>query len=381
VGRYRWIACAAALAAVLAHAAPAAASGSLAQTGDLTAARVRLAAAVESGIRAANARWWWRNWYRDTVAENRYSSIWETVQLLEAYAGLAAAQPSTLHRNMLVWFAAKSEAYASPELAGGIGGFTTGYLSGGDPKPNWFDDNGWLGLAFFDAYQLTGQVRWLHDAQRAFRYMFKAGWDSVGGGIWWNSDRTYKCAESVNTAALLAVLLYQRTGDRTYLGNAVTIVDWANAHLLDPRSGLYENHVVGGVPISYLESPMLDALARLCNARGLYCDRVAPLAGNILAAFGGELRGVPQFDAMYVRYLVDAYAATHDARLYAVAYANALRVERNAVNAVNADGYYLRDWDGGGRSVDPGLVSVHGAALEAMAWAAAGATQAAREGS
>jgi len=113
---------------------------------------------------------------------------------------------------------------------------------------------------------------------------------------------------------------------------------------------------------------MLAVFTRLCRDRQEYCNRVAPLTRAILARFGGELHQPPQFDAMYVRYLLDAYEISPDPRLYSVAFANAMRIERNSVGD---DGYYLKAWDGSTDGVSPGLISVDGAALEVLAWTAA----------
>jgi Glycosyl hydrolase family 76 len=330
----------------------------------------QLASEVEQGLAAVNARWAWRGWYQDVPGVPGWSSIWDTEHLFQAYAGLEKAAPSTRHRNMLLWFAAKSEqGYYNPTLGGGVGGFSTGYGHHGEQGQQWFDDNGWLGLSFVDAYRETNQKRFLKDAEIAFAYLFRVGWDPIGGGIWWNTQRTVKSAESVNTAALLAVELWELHAGAGYLADAQQVIGWADRYLFDKRSGLYVNHPGrAGVPISYLESPMLSAFIRLCNDRQLYCDRVAPLTRATLRAFGGNLHQPPQFDAMYIRYLLDAYELSHDERLYSVAYANTLRIEHNAVDA---GGYYSKAWDGGKGGVRPGLISVDGAALEVLAWTAA----------
>ena len=331
------------------------------------ALRAQLVQDVESGIKAVGARWGWSGWYQDIHGVPGWSSIWDTVQLFEAYAGLEAAAPSTRHRNMLVWFGAKSEGYANPDLDHGLGGFSTGYASRGDQGTTWYDDNGWLGLAFFDAYQETHLARFLHDAESAFRFAYAAGWDPVHGGIWWNSKRTVKCAESVNTTALLAVLLYEAHAGTSYLTAAKRLIAWADANLVDQASGLYENHPGSHVTISYLESPMLSAFIRLCNGQHLYCSRVTPFTAAMLKAYGGALHQVPQYDAMYLRYAVDAYQLTGAPRVYDIAVRNAQQIEQNAVDQ---DGYYLRAWDGSMTSIAPGLISVNGAALEALAWTA-----------
>jgi len=333
------------------------------------AVRARLLSEVDSGLAAVNTRWAWQGWYQDYHGRPGWSSIWDTEHLFQAYVALAKASPTTKHRNMLVWFAQKSDTgYFNPELGNGIGGFSTGYGRHGEQGQQWFDDNGWLGLSFMDAWRLTHLRRFLDDAQVAFRYLYTVGWDPVSCGIWWNTQQTVKAAESVNTAALLAVELYEAHAGASYLAAAERLIGWADGNLLDERSGLYLNHPDSGVAISYLESPMLAVFTRLCQDRQEYCNRVAPLTRAILARFGGELHQPPQFDAMYVRYLLDAYEISPDPRLYSVAFANAMRIERNAVGD---DGYYLKAWDGSTDGVSPGLISVDGAALEVLAWTAA----------
>jgi Glycosyl hydrolase family 76 len=353
---------------VLIACACASASGARADTG--ASVRAELVNEVEQGLAAVNKRWAWRGWYQDIPGVPGWSSIWDTEHLFQAYVALDRAEPTTRHRNMLIWFAAKSEeGYYNPTLGEGVGGFSTGFGRHGEQGQQWFDDNGWLGLSFVDAYRQTHLKRFLTDAERAFRYLYTVGWDSKGGGIWWNTQLTVKSAESVNTAALLAVELYELHAGNAYLADARRLIAWADENLRDPHSVLYVNHPGGdGVTISYLESPMLSAFMRLCSDAKLYCDRVAPFERAMLAKFGGALNQPPQFDAMYIRYVLDAYELSHDRQLYAVAALNAQRIEKNAVDA---DGYYSKAWDGGMRGVRPGLISVDGAALEVLGWTAA----------
>lgn len=346
----------------------AAAGSARADTG--ASVRARLVGEVDQGLALVDKRWAWQGWYQDVHGVPGWSSIWDTEHLFQAYVALDRASPTKRHRNMLVWFAAKSElGYYNPTLGDGVGGFSTGFGHHGEQGQQWFDDNGWLGLSFLDAYRQTHLKRFLTDGIRAFRYLYQVGWDPSGGGIWWNTEHTVKSAESVNTAALLAVELYELHAGATYLADAQRLIDWADENLLDASSGLYVNRPGGGgVRISYLESPMLSAFMRLCADRELYCDRVPPFERAILAEYGGALHQPPQFDAMYIRYLLDAYELSQDQRLYDVASANAQRIERDAVDA---DGYYLKAWDGSMNGVRAGLISVDGAALEVLAWTAA----------
>ena len=85
-------------------------------------------------------------------------------------------------------------------------------------KTTWFDDNGWWGLAFLDAYRATGNGRYLADAEIAQNFISVAGWDTTPGrpgGIWWNTNHSFYAGESLAGGTLLSARLYAITHDST----------------------------------------------------------------------------------------------------------------------------------------------------------------------
>ena len=139
----------------------------------------------------------------------------------------------------------------------------------GDREANtetWFDDNGWWGLAFMNAYRATGTRRWLKDAERALAYVAAAGWDPQGGGIWWNTEHPYKAGEALAADTLLATLLYRQTHSTFALGQAEQFLLWANTLGFSSANGLYAASNLNPTPIDYIESPLIYAQALLCEA-------------------------------------------------------------------------------------------------------------------
>jgi hypothetical protein len=79
----------------------------------------------------------------------------------------------------------------------------------------------------------------------------------------------------------------------------------------------------------------------------------------------------PQFDAVYLRWLLEAYARWGDRDLYAIAYYNAQRALQNG--RFNT-GLFQRAWDGSNitdHDARPGMLRIQGAGVSLLAWIAA----------
>ena len=188
---------------------------------------------ARSGVALAERRWRdsRRGWYDARLGDrDRYplATIWDIVPLFQSLDAIAIAQPTPANTRAVARFAAGAERYLNRGLRP---------VPGYSPYPGiraantqtWFDDNGWWGLAFVNAYRATGTRRWLADAERALGYIAAVGWDRKAGGIWWNTSHPYKAGEALASDTLLATLLYQQTRSAFDLNEARMFLAWANA--------------------------------------------------------------------------------------------------------------------------------------------------------
>jgi hypothetical protein len=366
------------LAALLAAAvaALAAAAGAAAQP-PLSAPQQHYLALAKEGVARAEQRYadHRRGWYDARLGDReRYplATIWDIVPLFEALDGIAAAEPSAANRAAVARFAAGAERYLNHGLRP---------LPGFSPYPGdreastqtWFDDNGWWGVAFIGAYRATGTRRWLRDAERALHYIAAAGWDTSAGGVWWNTSHPYKAGEALASATLLATLIYQQTHSPYALGQARRFLQWANGPGFSSSQGLYVKSNLDPTPIDYIEGPLIYAEDLLCRVAGEAqdCSLAEHLKLAALDRFGYLLDFSPQYDAIYVQWMLALYALDNDPTLYRLAADNARNAE---TRALNGQGLYLLSWNGEtlpAAFAQPGMLQTDAATLSVFAWLAA----------
>ena len=329
--------------------------------------------AEQGATRAQHA---WRdahgNWYDEVLhGGGRFplATIWGVVPLFETLNALAIARPTPAHRKAVAAFARVAESYFNRSLRP-----TAGYA----PYPNdrgqvrtWFDDNGWWGIAFMDAYRATGSRRYLADAARAFAFIAAQGWDRAGGGIWWNTSHPYKSGPALASDTLLGAMLYQQTRRGFYLTQVEKFLGWADAHFLTDYR-LYAQTNTDPTPTPYVEGPMVEAHEILCKSgRHAACARAKELASGAWQRFQDRLTMGPQFDTIYLHWMLVYAAQTGDARWPNLAKAMALEAQSNALDS---QGLYLGAWDGTPiteHEAQPGMLQTHAATLELFAWLAA----------
>jgi len=357
---------------VVGHATPA-----LADTATPTATTPsQYAKLAEQGITQQSRAWKTSkdNWYCEylgcSTAYNAYPllTVWGVVRMFESVDAVALAEPTPAHRAAVSRLAA--QAYSL---------YWNRYLHGFDPYPGddypaaqaWFDDNGWLGLAFYDAYRATGMRRWLDAAQGGFSFIVARGWDG-GQGMWWNTQHSQHSGEALAADSLLGAMLYKSTRDSADLDRARQWVAWANAHdVVD--DGLYGSLNPGDDTfVSYVEAPLIYAQYLMCQETGVqqYCARAARLSTAMTQVYGTAYTLAPLYDSIFMQWMMAYGKATGDPHWTDVAEDNAAAA---MTHAANGRGLWLNSWWGGpigDPNTNPGMFRTMAGTTSLYAWLA-----------
>ena len=253
-----------------------------------------------------------------------------------------------------------------------VGDISTTYSrnASGNFLNNYYDDEGWWGLTWVNAYDATGNGAYLTMAKTIFSNI-SAGWDSTcNGGIWWSKDRTYKNAIPNELFLELATRLHERTSGDNGSGS---YLDWANrewtwfshsglinaSHLIN--DGLTSNcqnngqttwtynqgAILGGLTdlykitgnssyLSQAESIANAAIGKLVNVNGVLKEPNEPCGSSC----GGD---IPQFKGIFMRNLFYLYGSDHQQT-----YATFLQTNANSIwqNDQNSSGQFGMMWYG-----------------------------------
>ena len=314
------------------------------------------------------------------------ATIWGLLPLWESVNAIAIADPSPANTRAVATFAANASKYWD------------GVMNGFAPYPGdrgvvntWFDDNSWWGLGFIDAFRAQPRCVYLQWAQRAFDFVAGQGWDAAGGGFWWNSMRTpagQKAGEPLAAASLLGALLAQAyAGGRCRPAHGASamaaaneravdrFLAWGDQHFAsqDRYPGLYWRTADDPTPTPYIAGPTVEAKQVLCRLLGpssAYCGQAARLAATAMSRFEDRLNMGPQFDTIYLHWMLAYGRQAGDPSWGALAQ----QMASNALaNARDAGGLFTRAWDGTDMSQHqggPDMLRTDAATVELFAWLA-----------
>lgn len=240
------------------------------------------------------------------------------------------------------------------------GAFPPGVLSG-DPLLGNFtsraiDDSEWWALTWLQAYDLTGNRKYLNMAVTIANFVY-GYWDTstCGGGVWWNAERTYKNAVTNGLWIRLTAELHNRIqGDHEWLARSRAAWAWFQGSGMINAQGLVNDGLTdactnnGQTVWSYNQGLAIGAGLELWRATRdpSILATVRHLADAAIGADGLVADGIltercdaldqtcddngKQFKGIFMRYWTDLVDTTRDRR-----YADFL--DRQAESIWNAD--------------------------------------------
>jgi hypothetical protein len=233
------------------------------------------------------------------------------------------------------------------------------------------DDAEWWGVTWIQAYDLTGDQKYLTEAVTIANYA-QGYWDTTrcGGGVYWNAERTYKNAVTNGLYVRLTAALHNRIpGDSTWLNRANAGWTWfANSGMIN-GSTLVNDGINpstcgnnGQMVWTYNQGLAIGAAIEVWRATGnaAVLTRARQLADAAMTSAtltrGGILTescdvgsascddNQKQFKGVFMRYLMDLADVTGATsyRTYAQTQANSLwQSDRDALNRIG------QRWAGG----------------------------------
>jgi hypothetical protein len=338
------------------------------------------AALAEDGFRQAG-RWKAGSWYCEYLgckcpkcAHGYYplATIWGSVPLFESADALEQSDPSSAHAALVGRFAREFEGYWNPH----VHGFAPYPHDRGAGVKTWFDDNGWLGLAFLEAFRATKDHAYLKDADEAFTFAARFGWDAGnGGGMWWNTEHPYHSGPALASQSLLGALLYAEDHEAWQLEEVKTFVDWANANDTKDERQLYLEKPNDPNSVNdYVQAPLVYAEYLLCqDGEGQsYCERAGRVAATMseqdVNRTGYRYDYGPEYDAIYMQWMMVYGQAVGDPYWAKLAEVNAAAAVEHATDS---DGLWLGSWWGGpiaDPETHPDMLRTMSATTSLFAW-------------
>ena len=174
------------------------------------------------------------NLYSETASTNGtrsggdsgFSFVWPASTMFRVLDALLSIDPATYRQTVRNY---ADELYNRYWTFGGAGGYRSGVSSG---ATRFYDDNGHVAVALAQAYHLTGDPVYLNRAVQTYNYVL-TGEDSAGGGGIYFSEPDHTSKDSISTlqAVRAGLLLYQLTGQAKYLTDAQRLNTWAATHI------------------------------------------------------------------------------------------------------------------------------------------------------
>ncbi len=191
-----------------------------------------------------------------------------------------------------------------------------GYRSGAGAGDRFYDDNAHLVVSLTEAFNLTKDPVYLTRAQETYDFVLEGEDSAAGGGIYFKQfDFFSKDTISTLQGARAAALLYQATGQASYLSDATRLLTWANSHVQQPNGLFNQGFVIetnspGGVAIVNAAGVGISANLELYNAtdNASYLTEAQRIAATTLGRYFDAATGRINDEGYWAFELVDALA-------------------------------------------------------------------------
>jgi predicted alpha-1,6-mannanase (GH76 family) len=167
------------------------------------------------------------------------------------------------------------------------------YIAAAGKSDRYYDDNVWLAIDFCETYLLAGKPEYLKKSIATWQFVI-SGWDDeLAGGIYWcEQKKRSKNTCSNAPASVLALKLFEATGDSSYFKWGVRIYNWTKTNLQDSTDYLYfDNISLNGrtdrKKYTYNSGQMLQSAAKLYKLTGnkTYLEEAKRIARSAIDYF------------------------------------------------------------------------------------------------
>ena len=310
-----------------------------------------------------------QKWYNPETGLWLTTGWWNAANVLTGIIGYTAATGDKTYEWIIVNTFANTKRFVVPSHENQPERIVENYIN------EYYDDEGWWALAWVEAFDLTGEQKYLEMAKTIFEDM-KGGWDNrCGGGILWKKGLLYKSAISNELFLLLATRLALRDENQEYYKT------WANKEwewfsktgmindLPLVHDGVQEDCIAKGRHYTYNQGVILAGLVDLYKLDGKQehidlASQIATAAIENMSTPEGVLKGHPkqedgadgvQFKGIFMRHLAYLYKQTKNPTFKDYLLKNAQSIENSATE--NGTNFIGSQWEGPFDKADAGRQS------------------------
>ena len=190
---------------------------------------------------------------------------------------------------------------------------TGGYRSGAATGSTlYYDDNAHVAVALAQAYQITGDPVYLTRAEQTETFVLSGSDGAAGGGIYFTAGSTFKDTVSTLQGARAAALLYEITGQSSYLTAATSLYNWAATHTQTSNGLFYQQYQISsgsatGTPIVNSAGDAISCNVQLYKATGTasYLTEAETIANTSISTYFNSSTGAINDEGHWAFELVD----------------------------------------------------------------------------